>query len=383
MISYGKQSISHKDIKSVTKVLKGNFLTQGPSVNNFEKSLQKYFKCNNAIAVSSGTAALNLISKFLKWKKDDLIVVSPITFLSSANCILESKAKPYFIDINMNDYSIDLDILEKKLKKFKKKIKAIIVTDYAGHPADWQRLYKLKKKYNLILINDNCHSMGSTINKNQGYACKFADFVSLSFHPVKNFTTGEGGAILTNNNKISNMLKSLRSHGVTRSPALSKKFGPWYYEMRELGNNYRLSDIHAALGISQIKRLNLFVKRRKVIASFYNKLFCDRSKFTTPTIRKNNGHSFHLYPLLLNLNKIKKSKKEIFKEFLKNNIRLQVHYIPVNSQPFYKKLIPLNKKKYKNSFNFYERQISMPIYFDLTDTQLKYIKKVCKKVFNI
>ena len=206
MISYGKQSISHKDIKSVTKVLKGNFLTQGPSVNNFEKSLQKYFKCNNAIAVSSGTAALNLIAKFLKWKKDDLIVVSPITFLSSANCILESKAKPYFIDINMNDYSIDLDILEKKLKKFKKKIKAIIVTDYAGHPADWQRLYKLKKKYNLILINDNCHSMGSTINKNQGYACKFADFVSLSFHPVKNFTTGEGGAILTNNNKISNMI---------------------------------------------------------------------------------------------------------------------------------------------------------------------------------
>ena len=383
MISYGKQSINHQDIASVTKVLKSNFLTQGPSVIKFEKDLKKYFKCKNAIAVSSGTAALNLIAKVLNWKKNDLIVVSPITFLSSANCILESKAKPHFVDINMNDYSIDLDKLEKELIKFKKKIKAVIITDYAGHPADWQRLHKLKKKYNFILINDNCHSMGSSIKENLGYASQFADFVSLSFHPVKNFTTGEGGAILTNNNKMSALLKSLRSHGVIRNSILSKKFGPWYYEMREFGNNYRLSDIHAALGISQLKRLNSFIKKRKFIARFYNKLFCDKSKFTTPLVRKNCSHSYHLYPLLLNLKKIKKSKKKIFDEFLKKNIKLQVHYIPVNSQPFYKKITPLNKNNFKNSFNFYNRQISMPIYFDLTNSQLKHIKKVCKKVFNI
>ena len=383
MINYGRQSINKKDIGEVVKVLKSNFLTQGPMIEKFEKRLKKYFKCKNAIAVSSGTAALNLISKALKWKNKDYIVVSPITFLSSVNCILQNNSKPYFIDINMRDFSIDISKLEIALNKYKKKIKAVIITDYAGHPADWKRLNVLKKKHKFTLINDNCHSMGSSFNNNYGYAAKYADYVSLSFHPVKNFTTGEGGAVLTNDSNKAKLIKSLRSHGVVRSSIASKKYGQWYYEMNDIGDNYRMSDIHAALGFSQISRLNKFVKKRNKIAKFYDKLFSDKSKFIIPSIKKNCTHSYHLYPLLINFKKIKKSKKRIFNEFLKKNIKLQVHYIPVNSQPYYKKLIKLDRKKFLNSFDFYKREISMPIYYDLSNNDLNHIKMTCKKVFNI
>ena len=226
MISYGRQSINDNDIKSVTKVLKSDFLTQGPVVKQFEQNLSNFFKCKHAIAVSSGTAALNLISQVLGWKKNDIIIASPITFISSSNCILHAGATPHFVDINMDDFSIDLNKLEKEiitLLKKRKNLKAVVVTDFAGHPSNWIELNRLKKKYKFKLINDNCHSMGSSINNDYGYAVKYADLVSLSFHPVKNITTGEGGAILTNNNKYSKILKYLRSHGVVRNAKMKKK----------------------------------------------------------------------------------------------------------------------------------------------------------------
>ena len=385
MISYGRQSINDNDIKSVTKVLKSDFLTQGPVVKQFEQNLSNFFKCKHAIAVSSGTAALNLISQVLGWKKNDIIIASPITFISSSNCILHAGATPHFVDINMDDFSIDLNKLEKEiitLLKKRKNLKAVVVTDFAGHPSNWIELNRLKKKYKFKLINDNCHSMGSSINNDYGYAVKYADLVSLSFHPVKNITTGEGGAILTNNNKYSKILKYLSSHGVVRNAKMKKKNGPWYYEMRYLGNNYRMPDINAALGISQLKRIKTFVKRRKAIAKFYDKIFSNNSKFIIPKIKKNFSHSYHLYPLLLNTKIIKKTKKSIFNEFLKNNIKLQVHYIPVNFQPYYKKIVKQNKNQFKNSILFYKRQISLPIYFNLTYKELQHVKKTCKRIFN-
>ena len=385
MITYGRQSIDKKDILSVTKVLRSEYLTQGPYVEKFETSLKKYFSCKSAIAVSSGTAALNLILSAINLKKNDIVFVSPITFLSSANCILKSGAIPYFVDINMNDYSIDLNLLKNeiiKLKKKNKNPKAVIVTDYAGHPADWPELKKIKNKFGLKLINDNCHSIGASINKNKGYAVKYADFVSLSFHPVKNITTGEGGAILTNKPNYEKLFKSLRTHGVVREKKTLKRKGPWYYEMKYLSDNYRMSDIHASLGVSQIKKIEKFLKKRRLIAKFYNKIFDKDERFKIPNIKKNFTHSYHLYPLLLNMKKIKMSKKQIFEKFFKNKIKLQVHYIPIIYQPYYKKI-----KKYKselqNTKEFYDRQISLPIYYDLSLDKLKYIKKVCLKIFNI
>jgi len=383
MINYGKQNINSKDIKSVIKSLKSNFLTQGPIVEKFEKKISKFLKSKYCIGVSSGTSALEIVAKVLNWKKNDIIIVSPITFLATANCIEKTGATPYFVDINFNDYSLDLTKLEQTLLKFKKKVKAVIITDYAGHPADWKNLLKLKKKYKISLINDNCHALGASINGDKGYAVKHADFVTLSFHPVKVITTGEGGAILTNKKHLYEDAKILRSHGVIRNNELSKKHGYWYHEMRSLGSNYRLSELHASLGLSQISRLNKFIKKRNFIANFYNQIFSDKNKFIKPLINKNFKHAFHLYPLLVNLKKIGKTKKQIFNEFLKNKIKLQVHYIPINTQPYYKKKYGFKKKDFQNSLKFYNQEISLPIFYDLSIKNLNYIKKVSKKIFNL
>jgi UDP-4-amino-4,6-dideoxy-N-acetyl-beta-L-altrosamine transaminase len=383
MISYGKQNINKNDIDSVVKVLKSNFLTQGPAVLDFEKKLKNYIRSKYALAVSSATSGLFIAAKVLNWKKGDIVIVSPMTFLASANCIENSGATPYFIDINLNDYSICIKKLEKKIKQFKKKLKAIVVTDYAGHPSEWNKIYKLKKKYGFKIINDNCHALGSSIKNDKGYSVKYSDISILSFHPVKVITSGEGGAFLTNNKSYYVKAKALRSHGVIKNKKLDNKYGGWYYEMKYLSGNYRLSDIHAALGSSQLDRINLFIQKRKRIAEFYNQLFKENVKFRIPSIRRNVSHAFHLYPLLVNFKKIGKTKKQIFNEFKKYKINLQVHYIPINTQPYYKKKYSLEKKNFPNTFEFYENVISLPIYYDLSRKDLLYIKKICQRIFKI
>ena len=226
-ISYTKQSISYSDINEVTKALKSKFITQGPLVNIFEKKLKKRFKCKNVVVVNNGSSALILAGKVLNWKRGDYIAVPPITFLSSVNAIEHLGARPLFIDINMKDYCMDADKLEEKLKKDKyKKIKSAIITDYGGQPADWKKFLRLKKKYGIKLINDNCHAIGSRIDNNSGYACKYADITTLSFHPAKAITTGEGGAVLSNDKNLYHRLKLLRSHGIERK---EKKY--WSYKI--------------------------------------------------------------------------------------------------------------------------------------------------------
>jgi len=220
--------------------------------------------------------------------------------------------------------------------------------------------------------------MGSKIKNNIGYAVKYADFVSFSFHPVKAITTGEGGAILTNDKKYDREIKLLRSHSIIRN---EKNF--WKYKVYNLGYNSRLPDLNCALGLSQLKKLNKFVKKRKEIAKIYNNFFSDREKFITPKNTKNRSNSYHLYPLLVNFNKINKSKDRVIKEFLKYKIKLQVHYIPVNSQPYYRKKYGFKKNNFKNSIFFFERAISLPIYYELSKKNINYFKKICKKIFNI
>ena len=379
MINYGKQSIDSHDIKSVVRTLKSNFLTQGPLVEKFESQLNKTLNSKYSTVVNNGSSALLTIGKILKWKKGDLIAVPPITFLSSVNAVEHCGAKPIFIDINLKDYCMDPNLLEIELKKDKnKKIKAAIIVDYGGQPAQWKKFKILKKKYNIILINDNCHALGSAIKKDFGYAVKFADYVSLSFHPVKAITTGEGGAILTNNSNFDQKAKVLRSHGILR-----KKSKHWEYSMKTLGYNFRLPDINCALGISQIKKLKNFIKKREKISIIYDKFFSKSEKFHIPSKINNNKNSYHLYPLLLNLKAIRKTKDQIIKEFLKNKIKIQVHYIPVNSQLYYKKKYGFNEKNFKNSMLFFKSCISLPIYNDLNNKQINYIKKISKKVFRI
>ena len=274
MINYGKHYLDSKDINEVIKVLKTDFITQGSKINEFENLLKKKFGAKFCTAVSSGTSALHLAGLALKWKEGDIVLTSPISFLASANCILYSNATPDFVDIDKSTYTLDPEKVEIKIHYYRKKgkkIKSIIGIDYAGHPCDWESLRYLANKYNISLINDNCHALGSSYKGNITYAVKYADIVTHSYHPVKAITTGEGGSVLSNDNKIDSFIKMCRNHGIERNEKLKSKQGLWYYKMNNLGYNYRITDFQCALGISQLSKIDKFIKKRNLIALNYNK----------------------------------------------------------------------------------------------------------------
>jgi dTDP-4-amino-4,6-dideoxygalactose transaminase len=374
MISYGKPSIDRNDINNVIKSLKSSNLTQGPFVKKFENNLSNYLGFKYCSVVSSGTSAMFLISQLLGWDKGDIIAMPPITFLSTASIIEQSNAKPLFVDINLENYCLCPDKLEAELIKDKKKrIKAVVITDFGGIPANWKKFYLLKKKYNLILINDQCHSLGSKYFSNKKYSSKYCDFSILSFHPVKTITTAEGGALLTNSKKMHIKSKLLRSHGIERT---QKTY--WKYKINFLGFNLRLSDINCALGISQLKKIKSFIIKRKNIASEYDEFFKKYTIFKIPRNDKIYSNSYHLYPLLIDFKKLNIKKDFLIKFFLKNKIKLQVHYPPVNLQPYYLKKYNIKKIDYKNSIDFYNREVSLPIYFDLKKNELTKVIKTFK-----
>ena len=382
MINYGRQNISKSDIQSVIKVLKSDLITQGDNVVKFENKLSKTFGSKYCTAVSSGTAALHLLGLALGWKKKDIILTTPISFLATSNTILYSGAKPEFVDVNKDTSNIDPELLSKKiikLKKQKKKIVAIICTDYAGHPCDWKKIKQISNKFNLKLINDNCHAFGASIKNDKKYALKYADYMTLSFHAVKHITTGEGGAVLSNDKKINKVIKILRTHGVVKKD----KKKPWFYEMKKLGFNYRITDFQCALGISQLSRLDKFVIRRKQLAQKYDNAFINYEGIIIPKIKKNYGHSYHIYPLKINFKKFKISKESFFKKLKKQKINLQVHYIPIHLQPFYKRKFNHKLGDFPIAENFYDQEVSLPIYYGLSDKKLSFIVKKIKEVLKI
>ena len=366
-ISYGRQYISNEDIQSVKKSLNSDMITQGAYVDLFENKLRNYFKSKYSLVVSNGTAALHLAMLSLNLSSKDTVVTSPLSFLASANCVEYVGAKVDFCDIEKTSYTLDPNKLEDKLKK--KNIKAVIVVDYAGHPADWESFYFLKKKYKFVLVNDNCHALGSKLNNDKAYSSKFADIVTQSFHPVKQITTGEGGAIITNNKKIYSKCLLLRNHGIKRN---KEKW--WSYSMSELGFNYRISDINCALGSSQISRLSKIIKRKREIAQLYNKKI-KNDFLQLPVEKQNVYHSYHLYPLLIDFKKLKINKDSFIQEMSKKDINLQVHYKPIHLQNYYKNKYGFKKNDFKIAENFYSKEVSLPIYYDLkTKDQIKVIK---------
>lgn len=382
--SYGKQTIEQDDIDAVVEVLKGDWLTQGPYVKKFEEELASKFKAKHVSAVANGTAGLHLIGLVLGWGKDDIVITSPITFLASANCILYSNATPDFVDIDSQSYTLDVNKLEEKIKDYRQKgkiVKAVIAVDYAGHPCDWAALRELADKYEFQLVNDNCHALGAEIESNIGYACKYADIVNMSFHPVKHITTGEGGAILTNNSELDEKIKILRTHGMTKDKKyLTKNDGPWYYEMHYLGYNYRITDFQCALGSSQLKKLENFVCKRNAIASIYNSEFGDDERFIVPKVNENVKHAYHLYPLQIKFDKLHINKKDFFEKMRENNIGLQVHYIPIHLQPYYKNNFGFKEGELPMAEEFYKNEVSIPIYPLLENEDLKYITNAIKKL---
>ena len=369
-IYYGLHTIDNNDITSVSNVLKYRKLTQGDKVIEFESKLKKKFKAKYCTSVVNGSSALLSVLKCLGLSEKDTVVTTPISFVATANCIELVGAKTQFIDINKTNYNLDINKLENYLKK-NKKISAVISVDYAGHPNDWKSLRFLANKYKFKLINDCCHAMGSKINNDIGYAIKYADFVTLSFHPVKAITTGEGGAILTNKIGYKNKLDLIRNNYIERN----QKKAPWIYKIENPGFNLRLSDIHCALGISQLNKLSLFIKKRREIAKIYNKMFKNDDRFQVPHVEKNYFHSYHLYPLLINFDKFHFNKKKLFLNLMKKKIFLQVHYIPIHLQPYYKKKYKIKKNELFNAESFYAREISLPIYPSLSIESAKFVAK--------
>ena len=379
MISYGKQSIDQTDIDEVINVLKGNWLTQGPAVKTFEKDLQNYFGAKHVCSVSNGTAALHLAGLALGWKTGDIVLTTPLTFLATANCIVYAGATPDFVDIDPYTYTIDPNLVEEKVKSYQSKglkVKAVIGVDYAGHPCDWESLKEIANKFDLQLVNDNCHALGASYLDDKHYPVQYADIVIQSYHPVKHITTGEGGAVLTNDPKIDEKVRLLRNHGMTKDPnQLENNDGPWYYEMHEIGYNYRITDFQCALGSNQLKKLDQFIKKRRVIANQYNKAFSNVNKLQIPQTHNTINHAFHLYPLQIDFEKLGFGKTDLFNKMKEFGIILQVHYIPVHLQPFYKEKYGFKNGDFPLSEKFYNQEISLPIYPGLKEDDVKNVIK--------
>lgn len=365
-LPYGKQWIDEVDIETVVNILRGDYLTTGPSIMNFEQGIANFVGSKYAVAFSNGTAALHGAIFAAGIGKDDAVITTPITFAASANCVLYEGGTVVFADVNPKTYNINPAEIEKKITP---KTKAIIPVHFTGQPAEIDEIHTLAKKYNLVVIEDAAHALGATYKGKKIGA--LSDMTMFSFHPVKHITTGEGGIITTNNKEYYDKLMQFRSHGITRDPALMKEnHGPWYYEMQFLGYNYRMTDIQAALGSSQLTKLDGFINRRKEIVAAYNEAFVQIPQVQIPFQQQETESSWHLYVLKLNLDHLTVSRKEVFEELLKLNIGVNVHYIPVHTLPYYQQL-GYEKGSLPNAEKLYEEIISLPLFPLMQDQDVK------------
>ena len=370
MIPYGKQDVSQDDIDAVVDVLKSDYLTQGPIVPKFEKSLSDFTKAKYSVVVNSATSALHIACKALEVSPGDMVWTSAITFVASANCALYCGANVDFVDIDSNSYNICIESLTKKLELARLSgnlPKVLIPVHLSGQSCDMKSIFELSKEYGFAIIEDASHAIGGMYTDEPVGNCKFSDIAVFSFHPVKIITSGEGGAAMTNNPKLDQKMRLFASHGITRNTELMENVpdGPWYYEQLSLGSNYRMTELQAALGLSQMSRINSFIQKRHQIAKRYN----DELKhlpLTLPAQGNEHYSSYHLYIIRLKLDAIQKSHKEIFEELRHEGLGVNLHYIPVYHHPYFKKL-GFKKGYCSEAENYYREAISIPIYFGLSD----------------
>ncbi len=377
-IPYGKQSIDEKDIDAVVTVLKSDFLTQGPAITRFEKAISEYTGAKYCVVVANATAALHIAVKSLNIEIGMEGITSPNTFVASSNCLIYNGLKPVFADIEPDTYNINPNEIEKQITK---KTKVIIPVHFAGRSCDMKNINEIAKKNNLFVIEDAAHAIGS--NHEDGTKvgnCKYSDMTIFSFHPVKTITTGEGGAITTNNKDLYEKLILLRSHGITKDPdLLTQNTGPWYYEMQDLGFNYRMTDIQAALGLTQLSKLETFKKRRNEIIQKYNSGLANLNWLKIPKTDKSDL-CFHLYVVQIDFEKIGKTRATVM-DFLKSkNIGSQVHYIPVHTQPYYKKNYGYNWGDYPLAEDYYQKALSLPLYPNLLEQDIENIIKTVRSI---
>ncbi len=374
MIPYGKQTIEQRDIDSVLKVFEENeMLTTGKYVPLFENDVCNYVGSKYAVAVNSGTAALHLATYAINIQEGDEVIVPAISFVASANCVLYQRGTPVFCDVDEETMCIDVSKIEPLITS---KTKAIVFVDMCGQPCDFDEIKKIGDKHNLLTIHDAAHSIGAVYKKQK--VGSYADITCFSFHPVKNITTCEGGMIVTNNESFYKRALAFRTHGISRDFKEREKMNSHYYEMQCLGFNYRIPDVLCALGCEQLKRLDDFVKRRNEIADLYNELFSSISDTVTPL--KNNYYSaYHIYVVKLNIEKIGKSRDEIFKYMKEQKIGVNVHYMPIYLHPYYQDL-GYKKGLCPIAENLYEKIITLPMFPLLKDESVKIVYEVIKNI---
>ncbi|MBN1574486.1 MAG: UDP-4-amino-4,6-dideoxy-N-acetyl-beta-L-altrosamine transaminase [Deltaproteobacteria bacterium] len=361
-IPYGRQSIDEDDIQSVEEVLRSDWLTTGPMIGTFENEFAKKVGARHAVAFSSGTAALHATMYAIGIEAGDEVIVPPMTFLATANTVVYQKGMPVFADVEKDTLLIDPAQIEEKITP---KTRAVVCVDYAGQPCNYDAVQEITNRHGLVLVGDSCHALGASYKDRS--VGSIADLTAFSFHPVKHITTGEGGMVTTDNLEFAERMRIFRNHGIDTDQKERSEKGTWIYEMVGLGYNYRITDFQCALGLSQLKKLDGWVKKRREIAKRYDEAFSEQSNFKPLAVRPDVSHSYHLYVILLNLDLLKKGREEIFTGLRSRGIGVNVHYIPVHLQPYYRDNLGTGKGLCPVSEDAYERIISLPIFPSMSD----------------
>lgn len=376
-LSYGKQTIDENDIQAVIDVLKGDYLTTGPCVKEFEERVANYVGAKYAVAVSNGTAALHMACFAAGIKEGDEVIVSPMTFAASANAVLYCGGTPVFADIDPVTYNIDPKKIEEKITE---RTKAIIPVDFTGQSVDMDTIKTIADKHGLLIIEDAAHALGSEYKGRK--VGSQADMVEFSFHPVKPITTAEGGIVTTNSEELYKKMMIFRTHGITRDhDILVENHGLWYYEQQFLGYNYRLTDVQSALGTSQMNKIDEFISRRREIVKVYNDAFKDIKEIVTPFEADFSNSGWHIYVIKLKQDMLTGTRKEIFEALLAENIGVNVHYVPVYLHPYYREL-GYKKGICPNAENLYKNIITLPLFPSMTSEDIQDVINAVNKVID-
>lgn len=377
-LPYGRHSIAGQDIEAVASVLRGGWLTQGPKVAELERAVAEATGAAYGVAVANGTAALHTAIVAAGVGPGDEVITTPLTFVASANAALYAGAEVRFADIDPRTGNIDPEAVERAITP---KTRAIVAVDFAGHPCDWERLLRLALAHGITPISDAAHSLGASYRGRP--AGSLADMTAFSFHAVKLVCAGEGGMLVTNSEELARRAARFRTHGITRDPdELEDGEGAWWYEMRELGLNYRMSDLQCALALSQLGRFGDFLERRRAIAAAYDRAFHSWELLETPWREPHNEPAWHLYAVRLNLGRLRVGRREVFAALRAENLGVQVHYIPVHLQPYYRHRFGFRRGDFPRAEQFYEREISLPIFPAMSDGDVRDVIDGVRKVLN-
>lgn len=377
LLPYGRQSIEEEDIEAVAKVLRSDWLTTGPKIGEFEEALAAWVGAKYAVSFSSGTAALHGAAFAAGLKAGDEAITTPLTFAATANCILYQGATPVFADVSSDTLNLDPDQVAGKTNQ---RTRAILAVDYAGHPADLEAIRNIADRHGCVVIEDASHALGAEYKRER--VGGIADMTIFSFHPVKHLATGEGGVVTTNDARLAETLRRFRNHGISSDARQRLAEGQWHYEMVLLGFNYRLTDIACALGLSQMKRLEANLSRRREIAARYRAVFQAMEQIMPPAVRGDADPAWHLYPIRLNLKKVTANRAEIFRALRAENIGVNVHYIPVHFHPYYRDRFGDCAGQFPIAEDAYARLISLPMFHGMTDGDVDDVILAVQKTMN-